>query len=48
MEIFVGRYISKLMFDSNFEITMSTQKGAIWISFKEVVNKFLGNVKKRP
>ena len=43
--IFFGPDIRKLMFDSNFEATINEKKKEAWISFKEVVIKFLGNVK---
>ena len=42
--IFVGPDIPK-MSDSSFEATMSTKENDPWISFKEVVTKFLGKVK---
>ncbi|XP_025836372.1 uncharacterized protein LOC112906446, partial [Agrilus planipennis] len=41
--IFVGPDIRKLMLDTNFEATMSTKEKEAWISFREVVKKFLGN-----
>ena len=43
--IVVGSDIRKLMFDSNFEATMNEKENEAWISFKEVVIKFLGNMK---
>lgn len=35
----------KLMFDTYYEVTMSTNCMEAWISFKEVMAKFLGNMK---
>jgi len=43
--VFVGPDIRKMMFDSSFEATISTKEKEDWILFKEVVTKFLGNVK---
>jgi len=43
--VFVGPDIRKMMFDSSFEATMSIKEKEAWISFKEVVTNFLGNVK---
>lgn len=43
--IFVGPQIRKLMKDVDFEKTMTTKEKNAWISFKEVVEKFLGNNK---
>ena len=33
------------MFDVNFESTMTLNEKEAWVSFKQVVTKFLGNVK---
>ncbi|CAH2103098.1 unnamed protein product [Euphydryas editha] len=35
----------KTMFNSNFEVKMTTKVKEAWISFKEVIAKFLGNMK---
>ena len=43
--IFVGPDIRKLMFDSKFKATKNEKEKEAWVSFKEVVIKFLGNVK---
>lgn len=43
--VFVGPDIRKMMFDCNFEAKMTTKEKEAWISFKQVVTKFLGNVK---
>lgn len=43
--VFVGPDIRKMMFDSNFENKMTTKEKEAWTSFKQVVTKFLGNVK---
>ena len=43
--IFVESDIRKMMFDSSFEVLMSTKEKEACISFKEVLTKFLGNMK---
>lgn len=43
--IFVGPQIRKLMKDNDFEKIMTAIEKNAWISFKEVVKKFLGNNK---
>lgn len=43
--IFVGPDIRKMMFDINFESTMTFNEKEAWVSFKQVVTKFLGNKK---
>ncbi|KAJ4451707.1 hypothetical protein ANN_03177 [Periplaneta americana] len=43
--IFYGPQIRKLMIDHNFTSTMNETEENVWNAFKEVVKKFLGNVK---
>ena len=43
--IFNGPDIRKLMSDAAFKSTMDEKEKAAWISFSEVVSKFLGNNK---
>lgn len=43
--IFNGPDIRKMMFDMNFASTMTLNEKEAWVSFKEVVTKFLGNKK---
>jgi hypothetical protein len=45
--IFDGPQIRKLMKDTAFADTMSDTKLGAWNAFKDVVKKFLGNVKTR-
>ena len=43
--VFVGPDIRKLMKDPQFETKMNVKEKVAWLSFKEVVSKFLGNNK---
>jgi hypothetical protein len=43
--IFDGPQISKLMMNDSFTDTMSEIEEDPWNAFKEVVKKFLGNIK---
>lgn len=43
--VFVGPDIRKLMKDPQFETKMNVKEKVAWVSFKEVVSKFLGNNK---
>lgn len=43
--VFVGPDIRKMMFDVTFETTMTINEKEAWVSFKQVVTKFLGNAK---
>jgi hypothetical protein len=43
--IFDGPQILKLMMDDSFTDTMTEIEEDIWNTFKEVVKKFLGNIK---
>jgi len=43
--IFIGPQIRTLMNDATFETTMTTAEKMAWISFKNVLFKFLGNYK---
>lgn len=43
--VFTGPDIRKMMFDVNFESTMTSNEKEAWISFKQVVTKFMGNEK---
>jgi hypothetical protein len=42
---FVGPDIRKLMFDEDFLLTVTEAEKEVWIAFKSVVTKFLGNNK---
>ena len=44
-EIFDGPQIHKLMMDNSFTDTMTEIEEDTWNAFKEVVKKFLGNIK---
>jgi hypothetical protein len=43
--VFVGPDIRKLMFDEDFFLKMTETEREVWISFRSVVTKFLGNNK---
>jgi len=43
--IFVGLQIRKLIEDKDFEVIMTDTEKAAWLSFKDVVQNFLGNKK---
>jgi hypothetical protein len=43
--IFDGPQIRKLMMDDNFTNTMTEIEEVAWNAFKEIVKKFLGNIK---
>lgn len=45
--IFVGPEIQKLMKDTKFEKTMTKVEINAWKGFKNVSNRFLGNIKER-
>lgn len=43
--VFIGPQIRKLLLDDEFEHTMTSVEHDAWISFRDVVNNFLGNHK---
>lgn len=43
--VFVGPDIRRLMKDSTFELKMTLNEKAAWVSFRDVINNFLGNTK---
>jgi hypothetical protein len=43
--LFVGPDIRKLIFDEDFLLTVTEVEKEVWIAFRSVVTKFLGNNK---
>ncbi len=43
--IFIKPNVRKVMFDPQFELHMTVKEKEVYIAFKHIVNKFLGNKK---